>query len=76
MKVANVYDKKGLKANANANAKHSPAGCAESKVKTLTETRVLALNPFQAGFWLLLVRPTFLLLILPVLMRGDAALMC
>lgn len=25
---------------------------------------------------LLLVRPTFLLLILPVLMRGDAALMC
>lgn len=58
------------------------------KTKTLTETRVLALNQslseFQAELGglvfgrLLLVRPTFLflLLILPVLMRGDAALMC
>lgn len=49
------------------------------KNKYLTE-RVLALNQAELGGLVfgrqLLVRPTFLLLILPVLMRGDAALTC
>lgn len=77
------YNEENAKAHANANEKYSVC---RIKRKTLTEITVLVSNnPASAGFAvpkrvqttgrLLPVRPTFLL-ILPVLMRGDAALMC